>query len=182
MAKGDFITPLIQELGGRVLDETEIRKTGGARYELWGGLLYVRNKVVHEHTFVRGERIRGTNLVRVLDHAAEFRLDRPDNPFVKPFIDFGFHHRQARLSPRVALCWPEGFCLVGTTYPFQSHGLGCYPREEFPTAWALFLGMMDHGHWEPLIDHLLETDPDFQDKWARFRAAEVNLEKSIATT
>lgn len=170
MAKGDIIERLVAALGGERVDER--------RFNLWGGQIKVAGGgASKDHFFwVRGVTESDGNFVRLIQSVV--RHTRVGRVLMD---DGGYLWAELDLSPRVgSTCLPKTGQAVPMAFSLSwnvswkdgEYGcLGYWCRDEDPTTWNLMLGFLAHGEWRPLVDHLLETDADFAEKWAAFEAA-----------
>jgi hypothetical protein len=170
MAKGDVIERLVKALGGEREDERNFR--------LWGGRLKIaRGGSYKDHYFwVRGTTESDSNFVRLIQntilHIGVGRVRLDDGADL--FVELDLNPRAGSIRrPRTNQAVPLAFWLSWhVTWAEGEYGcMGYWCRDEDRALWDLLLGFLTHGEWRPLVDHLLETDPAFAEKWAAFEAA-----------
>jgi hypothetical protein len=170
MAKGDVIERVVKALGGERVDERH--------FNLWGGRIKIaRGGTYKDHYFwVRGTTECDSNFVRLIQntirHTPVGRVQLEGGSDLLAELDLSRQFGSVR-RPKTNQAEPMAFSLSWhVSWKEGEYGcLGHWYRDESLVTWGLFLGFLTHGEWRPLVDHLLETDPQFADKWAAFEAA-----------
>lgn len=169
MPRGDIIANLVGLLGGSPHRD---RDRGGPHFRLWGGEVKLWGwDNGRRHWFRRGGLFVARNSFGDLLHdAVAFGLGQVPDAGLHFHLSCGGH---AADMPKVIREGRQAFYLDARTAGGRAHlwTFGPLEARRNPAAWPLFLGFLAHGEWRPLVDHLLETDQEFHDKWAAFEAA-----------